>query len=51
MTWKHILNFYFYVCDDVAMRNFCNSKNKVRETFAFLDYVQGLSSFLSINSV
>lgn len=51
MTWKHTLNFYFYVCDDVAMRNLCNSnlKNKVRETFTFGDNVQDLSVFFNIN--
>lgn len=51
MTWKHTLNFYFYVCDDVPMRNLCNSdlKNKVRETFTFLDDVQGLPILLNIN--
>jgi len=46
VTWKHTLNFYFYMCDGVAMRNLCNPnfKNKVRETFTFLDGVQGLYS-------
>lgn len=44
------MNFYFYVCDDVAMRNLCNSnlKNKVKEIFTFWDNVQDLSVFFNI---
>lgn len=51
MTWKHTLNFYFCVCDNVAKRNICSShlKNKVRETYPFLDDVLCLSTFLNNN--
>lgn len=44
MTWKHTLNFF--LCDEVAVRNLSNLKNR---NIHFWDNVQGLSIFLSLN--